>query len=72
MKVRRVRIENYRSIRDAEFKLPDLCALIGGNNCGKSNVLRAINMVLGDRWPSVSAVEDRDFHGYDEVKGHHD
>lgn len=68
MKIRRVRIENYRSIREADFKLPDLCALIGGNNCGKSNLLRAINLVLGDRWPSVSAIEDRDFHGYDEAK----
>jgi len=68
MKVRRVRIENYRSIKEADFKLPDLCALIGGNNCGKSNLLRAINLVLGERWPSVSAVEDRDFHGYDEAK----
>jgi putative ATP-dependent endonuclease of the OLD family len=68
MKIRRVQIENYRSIRKADFKLGDLCALIGGNNCGKSNLLRAVNLVLGDRWPSVSAFEDRDFHGYNEAK----
>ena len=68
MNLRRVRIENYRSIKEADFKLPNLCALIGANNCGKSNVLRAISLVLGDRWPGVSAIEDRDFHGYDETK----
>ena len=54
MTIRRVRIENYRSDREADFALPCLCALIGGNNSGKSNVLRAINLVLGDRWPSVN------------------
>jgi putative ATP-dependent endonuclease of OLD family len=67
MKLRRVRIENFRSIRLADFQPTDLCALIGGNNCGKSNLLHAINLVLGDRWPSVNGIEDRDFHGYDEA-----
>lgn len=66
MKLRRVRIQNYRSIKLADFCPTTLCALIGGNNCGKSNVLRAINLVLGDRWPSVRGIEDKDFHGYDE------
>lgn len=66
MRLERIRIQNYRSIKDADFRPTDLCALIGGNNCGKSNVLRAINLVLGDRWPSVRSLEDKDFHGYDE------
>ena len=66
MKVRRVRIQNYRSVKDADFYPSDLCALIGGNNCGKSNVLKAINLVLGERWPGVRSVEDKDFHGYSE------
>ena len=68
MRLERVRIQNYRSIKDAEFRPTDLCALIGGNNCGKSNVLRAINLVLGDRWPSVRSLDDKDFHGYDEAQ----
>lgn len=66
MKLERIRIQNYRSIKDATFSPCDLCALIGGNNSGKSNVLKAINLVLGDRWPSVRSLEDKDFHGYDE------
>ena len=68
MRLTRVRIQNYRSIKDAKVSLSALCALIGGNNSGKSNVLKAINLVLGDRWPSVRSLEDKDFHGYDETK----
>jgi putative ATP-dependent endonuclease of OLD family len=68
LQIQRVKIENYRSIQIAEFSPSPLCALIGGNNCGKSNVLKAINLVLGDRWPSVRAIEDWDFHGYEENK----
>lgn len=68
MRLERVRIQNYRSIKDAEFKPTDLCALIGGNNCGKSNVLRAINLLLGDRWPSIRSLDEKDFHGYDEAQ----
>jgi predicted ATP-dependent endonuclease of OLD family len=66
MKLERVHIQNFRSIKDASFSPSALCALIGGNNSGKSNVLKAINLVLGDRWPSVRSLEDKDVHGYDE------
>ena len=66
MLLTKVRIQNYRSIKDAEFAPSTLCALIGGNNCGKSNALKAIDLILGDRWPTTRAVEDKDFHGYAE------
>lgn len=42
----------------------ELSALIGGNNTGKSNILRAINIVLGERWPSVNSFDDRDYYQY--------
>lgn len=65
MKLQRVRIQNFRSIKDLEFKPSDLCALIGRNNCGKSNILKAINLVLGDAWPTVRSVSEQDYYGYD-------
>jgi putative ATP-dependent endonuclease of OLD family len=68
MRLERVHIQNYRSIKEADFRPSELCALIGGNNCGKSNVLKAIDLVLGDRWPGVRSLEDKDFHGYDESR----
>ena len=62
MKIAKVRIENFRSIREAEFEPGDLCGLIGANNSGKSNVIRALSIVLGDSWPSVRSINDGDFH----------
>lgn len=38
-----------------------LTALIGPNNTGKSTVLQALDILLGDRWPSGRFTED-DFH----------
>jgi putative ATP-dependent endonuclease of OLD family len=68
MLLKRVRIENYRSIKEADFNPTALCALIGSNNCGKSNILKAINLVLGSSWPSTRSVDSKDFFGYDESK----
>ncbi|MCD7854780.1 MAG: AAA family ATPase [Clostridiales bacterium] len=42
-----VRIENYRSIEYLELSLSMINVIIGANNCGKSNFLRAINIALG-------------------------
>ena len=68
MRINKVRIDNYRSVQTAAFLPSKLCALIGGNNSGKSNILKAINFVLGERWPSVRNIEEWDFHGYDESR----
>lgn len=63
MKLRRVRIQNFRSIRDLTLEPRSLCALIGGNNTGKSNILKAINLILGERWPNIRSLDDYDFYG---------
>lgn len=45
--ITKVRIENYRSIGSMEISLSGTNVLIGANNSGKSNFLRAINIALG-------------------------
>ena len=45
--VSNVRIENFRSIEILELSLSATNVLIGSNNCGKSNFLKAINVALG-------------------------
>ena len=42
MALSRVVIENYRSIARCEFTPSKLTALVGENNAGKTNILRAI------------------------------
>ncbi|MCL6452187.1 MAG: AAA family ATPase [Alicyclobacillus sp.] len=65
MRIERVVIKNYRSIRDLAFEPASLCALIGENNAGKSNILRALNLVLGETWPSDRSFTDDDFYQHD-------
>lgn len=45
MKIRQLKIHNYRSIADAEINFGDYSLLIGPNNSGKSNVLDALRTV---------------------------
>lgn len=60
MKIARVHIENYRSIKQLDFSPNNYCALIGENNAGKSNILKAINLVLGETWPTDRTFTEED------------
>lgn len=64
MKISRVHIENYRSIKQLDFSPNNYCALIGENNAGKSNILKAINLVLGETWPTDRTFTEEDFNEY--------
>lgn len=43
----KVRIENFRSIKNLDLTLSMINVVIGANNCGKSNFLKAMNVALG-------------------------
>jgi energy-coupling factor transporter ATP-binding protein EcfA2 len=42
MKLRRMRIHNFRSIIDSEIEIHDYTMVVGANNAGKSNLLAAL------------------------------
>lgn len=63
MKITRVQIANWRSIKCVDFFPEDICILVGANNAGKTNILSAINFILGERWPMPANLEDSDFYG---------
>lgn len=46
MRISRVRIDNYRNLRHVDVELGNIVALIGENNSGKSNFLRALSIPL--------------------------
>jgi predicted ATP-dependent endonuclease of OLD family len=50
--IKQVSIKNFRSIKSLEFQPNNLCALVGQNNVGKSNILLAIDLLLGEQWPT--------------------
>lgn len=65
MAIKRIHIENFRSIKELDFEPTMLTALIGKNNVGKSNILSAIELLLGERWPPY-AIKEEDLHNHDE------
>ncbi len=44
MKILKIRIHNFRSIKDQEVTLGDYSILLGENNAGKTNVIRALRI----------------------------
>ncbi|MBY5401046.1 ATP-dependent nuclease [Rhizobium leguminosarum] len=42
--IRSIHIENFRSVRSLDADLANLTVFVGKNDCGKSNVLRALNL----------------------------
>lgn len=59
-------IEGYRSIAgpiDIKFPQGKPLILLGENNTGKSNIVRALDLVLGEFWPGAHKPEDHEFWG---------
>ena len=50
MKITRVSIENFRSIRSLDIHLGETTVFVGPNNAGKSAILDAVRIVLTRRW----------------------
>ncbi len=65
MKISRIEIENFRSIRKLKFDVPRYCALVGANNAGKSNILEALHRVLARDWVTVTNFSEEDIYSHD-------
>ncbi|WP_421119837.1 ATP-dependent nuclease [Aquihabitans daechungensis] len=65
-RITKLKIKGYRSIDEwvtIRFPRADPLVLVGENNAGKSNVLRAMDLLIGDRWPNNYQPEDHEFYG---------
>lgn len=63
MKLARLRIQNFRGIKEATLFFPDRVVLVGDNNVGKSTVFEAIDLALGpDRLSRHPKIDEHDFH----------
>lgn len=66
LRIVRVRIENFRGIRQAEIDLTGTAVFLGDNNTGKSTVLEAVELAIGaDRLARTQAIDEHDFYGGD-------
>ena len=50
MEISRLKISNFRSIKEADIQFGAVTVLIGTNNAGKSAILEAIRIALTRRW----------------------
>ena len=65
MKIEKVRIINFRSIKDQEIGLGDFCCFVGTNGVGKSNIFNALNVFFRqyrDSRTDLSRLTEEDFH----------
>ncbi|MGI9275104.1 MAG: ATP-dependent nuclease [Endozoicomonas sp.] len=59
VQVDRLRVSGFRGIQNLEMTLSRVAVLIGTNNSGKTSVIKALQLALGDYSRSLS---DEDFH----------
>jgi ABC-type transport system involved in cytochrome c biogenesis ATPase subunit len=65
MLLNKISITNFRSIKELkDLRIEPLQALVGENNCGKSNILRAIKCFLTS---GAGSMEIKDFNDQEEV-----
>lgn len=62
LRIKRLKIENFRGVKEAEIIFPNHCVILGQNNCGKTTIVEAIALTLG-REKLVHQIDDYDFHG---------
>jgi putative ATP-dependent endonuclease of OLD family len=66
VRINRLKIQNFRSIQELDFELPNVCALVGPNNAGKTNILDAMRKLLARDWgPRVGDFSEDDVYGSD-------
>ncbi len=67
-KLRKISIQNFRSVRKLEISAKDMTILVGDNDSGKSNILRALNLFFNNETnPGQRLDFDHDFNKF--VKG---
>ena len=62
MRAARIKIKNFRGIKQATLILPNHGVFIGDNNTGKTTILEALDLALGpDRLNRRPPVDEHDF-----------
>lgn len=62
--ISKIVIDNFRSVKHAEIGFPENIPLIlvGENNAGKSNIIAAIDIILGEMHPKYRLIEQKDYY----------
>ncbi|WP_176599275.1 AAA family ATPase [Sphingobium sp. 15-1] len=67
--IKSIHIENFRSIKSIDANLAQLAVFVGRNDCGKSNILRALNLFFNDQTnPGVEFAFAEDYNFFAPVR----
>lgn len=59
---------NYRSLKEVAVRFSKgKNVIVGKNNCGKSNIIRGIEILVGEKFPTFQPISDNDFYTYEQV-----
>lgn len=62
MRIRCLKLSNFRNVADGEVLFPAHTVIIGGNSVGKSTLCEALDLLLGpDRLARSSPIDEHDF-----------
>ena len=62
MRIRRLKLTNFRSVAEGTVTFPGHTVIIGGNSVGKSTICEALDLLLGpDRLSRRSPIDEHDF-----------
>ena len=71
MYISKMYVKNYRSIKELSIEFsPGKNIIVGRNNAGKSNIIKAINIVLGENsptWAKSENITEDDFYSWQEL-----
>lgn len=69
MRLVEIKVQNYRSIDDVVISFPrnKPVVLFGPNNAGKSNILSAIDRLIGEKYPTYIEMLDSDYFMRDKI-----
>ena len=71
MRIRRLKLANFRSVAEGEIVFPGHTVIIGGNSVGKSTLCEALDLLLGpDRLSRSSPIDEHDFFERRYLDGH--
>lgn len=66
MYISKLFLKNYRSFRECTIEFSrGKNVIVGKNNCGKSNIVKALDMLLGEKFPTYLNTTDNDFYTYE-------
>src|SRR5260221_10038482 len=66
MKIKQLRIQNFRAIKNEKINFDDYVCLIGPNGSGKSTILNALNLFFRETASAATNLinlQEEDFHG---------